>query len=160
MRRIRLSRSISNGDDDPRVREAVLRTENTWLRDENTRLTLQVEKYRQMYSAARAGLRDATGCETPSPAAQTLAARQMEEEHRREQTPQQRASESIVARDQEGRIVDIHEHHISDREMAALRRDMWWDTRIKIIVVILILGAIALTFWLSSVIVQDWFRSW
>ncbi len=103
VRRIRLFRNTPNGDDDPRVREAVLREENTWLREENTRLELEHERLKQLYSAARAGLREATGCETPSPTATMLATR--EAERRRGMTPQQRAFEDGRA---EGRAHVAH----------------------------------------------------
>lgn len=91
MRRIKLFRSISNGDDDPRVREAVLREENAWLRKENTRLVLEIEHVNQMYKAISLDLRRTTGASAPSPASRTQAAAQMEEERRMGQTPQQRA---------------------------------------------------------------------
>jgi len=132
VRRIRLFRNTQSGDDDPRVREAVLRDENAWLREENTRLELQCEKLKQKYSAARAGLRDATGCETPSPAAQTLAARQMEEERRHSgMTPQQRAfnrgltegqrDRSLIT-DGQGNVLDLREN-VGVLGMGQIRRE-------------------------------------
>jgi hypothetical protein len=148
VRRIKLFRSISNGGDDPRVREAVLREENTWLREENTRLELECEKLKQKYSAARAGLRDATGCETPSPRAQAAAARQMEDERSHGQTPQQRAFDRGFREGQEnraallqenpllstnghGNVLDVRENVIRretaderfERQMTQMRRD-------------------------------------
>lgn len=142
VRRIKLFRKIANGGDDPRVREAMLREENTWLREENTRLELEFERIQQKYSAARAGLRDATGCETPSPRAQTLAARNIEEERSsRGMTPQQREFNRGLAegrREREasmingrGNVLDIRENVIRretaderfERQMTQMRRD-------------------------------------
>ncbi len=133
MRRIRLFRNTPNGDDDPRVREAVLREENTWLREENTRLELEHERLKQLYSAARAGLREATGCETPSPTAQVLAMRQSEEERRMGMTPQQRAFNEGLAegrRDRppitngHGNVLDIRENVMHPREhLGEIRRE-------------------------------------
>lgn len=147
VRRIRLFRTTQNGDDDPRVREAMLREENAWLREENTRLELECERLKQRYSAARAGLRNATGCETPSPRAQTQAAQQIADE-RRGQTPQQRAFDSGFRQGQEdgaallqedrspitdehGVVLDIRENVIRretaderfERQMTQTRRD-------------------------------------
>lgn len=111
MRRIRLFRSTSNGDDDPRVREAVLREENTWLRKENTRLALEIEHVNQMYKAISLDLRRTTGASAPSPASRTQAAAQMEEERRMGQTPQQRAFNDGLA---EGRVHAAHPRAITD----------------------------------------------
>ena len=120
VRRIRLFRNTPNGDDDPRVREAVLREENVWLRKENTRLTLEIEHVNQMNKALSLDLRRTTGASAPSPASRTQAAAQMEEEDRRRgQTPQQRAFNDGLAEgrqdrspitDGRGNVLDIREN--------------------------------------------------
>lgn len=185
MRRIRLFRNISSGENDPRVREAVLREENTWLRKENTRLELECEKLKQRYSAARAGLREATGCETPSPTHTMLATRQYEEQRYRGQTPQQRAfnegltegrEHAVHPRDRppitngHGNILDIQENalHLGEIrretaderyewEMMRLHRDMVRKVRLTIFMMVMLSISILLYF---HPILLTWLLNW
>jgi cell division protein FtsB len=181
VRRIRLFRSLPNGEDDPRVREAVLREDNAWLREENTRLELECEKLKQRYSAARAGLRDATGCETPSPSATMLAARQMEEERRHGQTPQQAAFNRGLAEGQRdrppitngrGNILDIRENvphprqgeiqretadEYYERQMIRLQRDMVRKIRLTVVMMVMLSISVLLYF---HPILMTWLLNW
>ena len=173
-RRIKLFRSISTGKDDPRVREAVLREENTWLRLENTRLEVECERLKQKYSAARAGLRDATGCETPSPRAQAFAREMMEDDRHRGMTPQQRAFNRGQAEGQRerarltngrGNVLDLREN-VLRRETADERfeRRMTWvrrDTRRKMGLMIFVVVSLFVTVMLYlHPIILTWILNW
>lgn len=178
MRRIKLFRKIANSDDDPRVREARLREENTWLREENTRLELEFERIQQKYSAARAGLRDATGCETPSPRAQERAramyTNPAEGERSRGMSPQQREFNRGLAEGQReresiengrGNVLDIRENVIRretteerlNRRMVQLHR----DTRRKQGLIIFVVTSLFVTAMLyMHPIILTWILNW
>lgn len=176
MRRIRLFRNTENGDDDPRVREAVLREENIWLRKENTRLTLEIEHVNQMHKAISLDLRRTTGASAPSPASRTQAATQMLEERRMGQTPQQRAFNQGLAEGREhrppitdghGNLLDVQENAYIiqretaderyEREMMRLQRETRRKARLVIFVACSLFVAAMLFF---NPIILTWVLNW
>jgi len=162
-----LFRNTLNGNDDPRVREAVLREENTWLRKENTRLELEHERLKQLYSEARAGLRQATGCETPSPNV------------RRGQTPQQRAFDAGLREGQQdrppitngrGNILDIRENaaHLGEiqretvderyeRELARLQGDN--KRKLGLVIFTIVMLSISMMLFFHPILLT-WLLNW
>lgn len=181
MRRIRLFRNAPTGEDDPRVREAVLREENTWLRKENTRLTLEIEHVNQMYKAISLDLRRTTGASAPSPASRTQAATQIAEDRRRGLTPQQRAFNDGRAEGQRnrppitdgrGNVLDIRENvgrlgqgeirretedEYYERQMIRLHRDMVRKVRLTIFMMIMLAISTLLYF---HPIMLTWLLNW
>jgi len=134
-------------------REMALCVQITELQNENTRL-------KKLYSESRAGLRQATGCETPSPRAQTLAAQQMAmlelPERRHGMTPSARTAMRLEVEDIRSNAMLIAE---TEEGMRLLRRQITWNV-IKILGwVLLAVAMLTGLFFFDSRAIYEWFAN-
>ena len=125
----------------------------TELQNENVRL-------KKLYSEARAGLRNATGCETPSPKAKAEVAQQMEmlnlPERRQGMTPSQAVAMRLEAEQIRENALLIAE---TEEGMRLLRRQITWNV-VKILGWV-VLGVAMLTglFFFDSLAIYEWFTN-